>query len=237
VVASARESRQADQLSYHPGTDPGLWPGPPQHPPICELLELVKRLVLQIQSCRVSMTQGNSRRSERTPVRIQYWWCSRSLRPRTRPVTHCNKHLQVKLFGQKCIYMSHRDIPLHTMTHHSFPWQDVFFLIFLFSFGRDAGRVEREGGRWVGLECMMWNSEGINTKFKPSWAWFASVISELVRLRQEDGPDFEDSLDSSARPSQNQPTNRPTRTHQGPPLWKQEDKEFKVLLGYIWIWD
>ena len=36
-------------------------------PNICELLELMKGLVLQIQSSRISMTQGNSRKSERTP--------------------------------------------------------------------------------------------------------------------------------------------------------------------------
>ncbi|GAB1287890.1 Golgi pH regulator [Apodemus speciosus] len=35
--------------------------------PICELLEHVKELVLQSQSCRVSMTQGDNRRSERSP--------------------------------------------------------------------------------------------------------------------------------------------------------------------------
>ena len=35
--------------------------------PISELLEHVKGLVLQIQSCRISMTQGNNRTSERSP--------------------------------------------------------------------------------------------------------------------------------------------------------------------------
>jgi hypothetical protein len=35
--------------------------------PICELLELVKGLVLQNQSCRISMTQGSNRISKRSP--------------------------------------------------------------------------------------------------------------------------------------------------------------------------
>jgi hypothetical protein len=35
--------------------------------PIYELLEHVKKPVLQIQSCRLSMTQGNNRRSGRGP--------------------------------------------------------------------------------------------------------------------------------------------------------------------------
>lgn len=34
---------------------------------ICELLNHVKGPVLQIQSCRISMTQGNSRISGRNP--------------------------------------------------------------------------------------------------------------------------------------------------------------------------
>lgn len=34
-------------------------------------------------------------------VRVWSQWCSRSQRPRTRPMTHRNKHLRVKLFGQK----------------------------------------------------------------------------------------------------------------------------------------
>jgi hypothetical protein len=42
-------------------------------------------------------------------VRIQYWWCSRSQKTLTRPRSHCNEHLQVKMFEQKVC-----DIPWHT---------------------------------------------------------------------------------------------------------------------------
>jgi hypothetical protein len=69
AVARAQESWQADQLSYHQGTDPG-------HPniyPICELLECVKGVVLQIQSCRISMTQANKGISERSPCEDPVW--------------------------------------------------------------------------------------------------------------------------------------------------------------------
>jgi hypothetical protein len=38
--------------------------------PINELLECVKEPVLQIQSCRISMTKGNNRLSERTPSEV-----------------------------------------------------------------------------------------------------------------------------------------------------------------------
>jgi hypothetical protein len=40
--------------------------------PINELPESMKGLVLQIQSCRISKAQGNSRISKGVPVRIQY---------------------------------------------------------------------------------------------------------------------------------------------------------------------
>jgi hypothetical protein len=67
------------------------------HPNICpihELLEPVKRLVLQIQSYRISMTQDNHWISERSPCEDPYRQCNRSHWPRTRPMTHCNEHLQ-----------------------------------------------------------------------------------------------------------------------------------------------
>lgn len=37
--------------------------------PIYKLLEPVKGLVLQIQGCRISMTHGDNRRSERSPCK------------------------------------------------------------------------------------------------------------------------------------------------------------------------
>jgi hypothetical protein len=70
--------------------------------PISELLEHVKGLVLQIQSCRVSMTQDN-RISKRSPRENPRLMCSRNQRPQIRPMTHCNEHLQVKLFEQKSV--------------------------------------------------------------------------------------------------------------------------------------
>ena len=34
-------------------------------------------------------------------MRIQYWWCHRSQRSWTRPMAHCNEHLQEKMCGQR----------------------------------------------------------------------------------------------------------------------------------------
>ena len=69
--------------------------------PVYELLELLKGLDLQIQRCRISMTQGNNRISRKRPSEDLVLRCSRSQRPWTRTMTHYNEHLQVKMFGQK----------------------------------------------------------------------------------------------------------------------------------------
>jgi hypothetical protein len=48
----------------------------PTHPnihPIYALLQHMKGQVLHIQSCRVSMAQGNSRVSKRSPSEVCYW--------------------------------------------------------------------------------------------------------------------------------------------------------------------
>lgn len=52
-------------------------------------------------------------------------------------------------------------------------------------------------------------------KPKHSQSWFLPVISELGRLRQEDGAEFKSSLASSVRLSQNQPASQPTKSPKG----------------------
>lgn len=61
-MAWAQENGWADQLSFHPGPDQDSELAHPSY----ELLECVKGLVLQMQTCRTSMTQGG------LLVRIQY---------------------------------------------------------------------------------------------------------------------------------------------------------------------
>jgi hypothetical protein len=58
-----QKNRWADQLSCYPGPDSGFWVGPAQHLPHLWSVGAVKGPVLQIQSCRISMAQGN-------PIRI-----------------------------------------------------------------------------------------------------------------------------------------------------------------------
>ena len=65
-----------------------------------------------------------------------YWLCSRSQRPWTRPMTHCNEHLQVKLFGQKCTLWG-------TLTQYSFYGQIFLFVVCFPLWGRLQGQIWR----------------------------------------------------------------------------------------------
>lgn len=58
---------QANQLSYHQAQIQGFDLTNPIIYPSYELLEQVNGSVLLFQSCRISMTQGNNRISERSP--------------------------------------------------------------------------------------------------------------------------------------------------------------------------
>ena len=55
----------------------------------------VKRPVLLSQSCRFSMIKGNSKISRRSPIKDSILMMSQ--KPKTRPMTHCNEYLQVKM--------------------------------------------------------------------------------------------------------------------------------------------
>ena len=72
LVAPAQESWRAEQPSSTQAQIQGFESAHPNIHPVCELLELMKGPLLQIQSRRISMTQGSNRRSERSPVIIQY---------------------------------------------------------------------------------------------------------------------------------------------------------------------
>lgn len=67
------ESWQVAQLSYYSEPDLGLWAGLPNIYAISDL-EHVMGAVLQNQSWRTSMTYSNSKISERSPGKIQYWY-------------------------------------------------------------------------------------------------------------------------------------------------------------------
>jgi hypothetical protein len=122
-------------------------------------------------------------------MRSQYWWCHRSQRSGTRPMTHCKSYLQVKLCRQ-------RDILWDTLWH-STASSEISFLCFgvllgvrvlehkyvlyfggLGSFARVKGRYEGTR-RWAGggtqyethkesIKCFK-NLVKFQVKFKFSW--------------------------------------------------------------------
>ena len=66
-MVQIRESWHTDQLSYHHTPMQGSELAHPKIYIIYELLGCVKGPVLLIQSCKISMTQGNNRMTRRQP--------------------------------------------------------------------------------------------------------------------------------------------------------------------------
>lgn len=95
---------QINQVSYHPGAHLGLWVGTPQYLPQLWPARVHEGLAL-LHSHRISMTRGNSRRSERRfsegPALMVYQ--KLEALNQTNNSLH-NEHFQVKLFGQKAWY-------------------------------------------------------------------------------------------------------------------------------------
>lgn len=105
---AGRENWQADQGSYHPDPHPGLWTGPPT---ICVLLALLKGSVFKNQNCRISITQNNSRLSERSPSEDSDIDSVAEAKGLKQTGDSLQWMLQVKLFGQRDIWC---DTPCHT---------------------------------------------------------------------------------------------------------------------------
>lgn len=69
--------------------------------PIYDLLEHEKGPNLQIQRWRSPQHRATAGYPRGVTVRIQYWQCSKSQRPWTRPMAHCNEHLQLIMYELK----------------------------------------------------------------------------------------------------------------------------------------
>lgn len=110
----------------------GLEPAYPKTYPIYELLEWERGLVTG--SPWFKATAGFL---WRVSVRMQYWRCSKSQKPWTRPATHCNEHLPSKVFWAKGYTM-------HDSTEFPRPlqWRNMWWR------GRKDGAVEwyKNGG-------------------------------------------------------------------------------------------
>lgn len=80
---------RTDQLLCHPDPPPGPWVGPLEHLPHLYM----KRLTVQNDSCRIPMTQGNSRVSERGFGEVPVMMGCQSQRSWTSSMTHCKEGL------------------------------------------------------------------------------------------------------------------------------------------------
>ena len=167
------ESGWADQLSYHSGPDPGFWIGTPQHLThlwVAGAHERTGPTDPKLQNLHDTGQQQN--------IREESWWGSsidgvaetRGQRLQNSLMTHSNEHSQIKSRGQKRYSVG------HTVTHYSLHNKRllvliffVFVFVFYFRLGGRIARVEggHEGtGRWVGLEYLMWNSQGMSKNLK-----------------------------------------------------------------------
>lgn len=89
------DSWWADQSCSSPGPESGLWVHPNIHC-IYDLLESMKELVLQIESCKISTTQVNNTISKRSPSEGPP---SIDSVAETRLMILYNEHLEVKIHG------------------------------------------------------------------------------------------------------------------------------------------
>lgn len=88
------------------------------------------------------MTQDNNRISKRSPSEGPVLIGNRKQRPPTLPVTHCNEHLQVKMYGLTGILC---DSLCHTMASMK---RFFFSLFFKFNFVLLGGM---QGNRYEGM--------------------------------------------------------------------------------------
>ena len=135
---------------------------------ICKLLKHVKGPILKIQSCRISMTQGNNRITGRSPGKDSVWWN----RSQMDPLNQTNDSLQWT-FASEDVW-AERYTVVHTVTHNSFP-NEMFsmlcfvlfgFFVFHFILGGCKCRGWIQVMRRVGLGYMMWNSQRVDKKLK-----------------------------------------------------------------------
>lgn len=120
----------------------------------------MKRLVLQIPSCGHSMTQGDNRITERSssegPI-LMMWQKLEALGKTNQWLIAMN--ICKERCVDKCVYCG--------MCHdrRQLPQQDFYLIHFIFCSLLGRGRLPDWRVKWVGLECMVWNSQRTNNFF------------------------------------------------------------------------
>lgn len=111
---------------------------------------------------------------------------NRNQRFPTRPMTHGNEHLQVKMCGLKGALCD-------SLWHTTASTVRLFFrFLFFFSFKvyfvlwakitREEGKSEGTG-RWMGQRCMMWNPQRINKNYIYIYIYEHTYILNLNILK------------------------------------------------------
>jgi hypothetical protein len=139
-----RCQRAGNQLSYHSGPDPGLWVGPTSNS------SMHGWSMWKGQSCGSKAAgspwhQATTRYLRGVLVRIQYWSCSRSQRPRIRRMTHCSEHSQYR-----CVGRGGRGDTLTLYSCHN-EMLSMFCLAFNFCFSFSFGEGGNCKDRGIGL--------------------------------------------------------------------------------------
>jgi hypothetical protein len=101
LVVQIRESPCYDQLSYQAGPDPGLWDGLPQNLYYLQTVEMCERASPADPKLQNLYDTGQKQSNQ-----DEAQWGSNNdgvteARSQTRPMTHCNELLQVKMCGQR----------------------------------------------------------------------------------------------------------------------------------------
>jgi hypothetical protein len=139
LVVWVWETWRADQLSDHLGSDPGLGVGPtPTSTPSMNCWSEWRSWSYGSKAAGSPWYGATARYLRGVLVRIQYWWCSRSQRPPSRPRTYYNEHLQAEKYEQKVLWDTLQ-----------LPQWDFFFLLLGRLQGRRAGmKGQRDEWNW-----------------------------------------------------------------------------------------
>jgi hypothetical protein len=151
-VLWVQESWWADQLTYLPGPDPGLWDGSPQHLSHLWSAAANGRTSPAEPKLQELHDKDNNRTSERSPSEDPVLMVWQKPEASAQP----NDSLQWA-FASKDVWTKGCTVQQTTAS-----MTRIFYAIIIISFGGKVARAEgryKGSGRWAWVEWMMWNSE------------------------------------------------------------------------------
>lgn len=161
-VCSSGESRRVAWLTSSETSQAQIQGWELVHPsihPVNKLLDCVKGLVLQIQSYKIAIIQGNNMVSERSPSKAPVLIVQQN----PEPLYQTNDSWQWTFASREVWTIWY--ILEHTVTHYSIHIVLVFFPSVRGKFERvEEAYEQRDSG--VELGCMVWNSQRTNKSLK-----------------------------------------------------------------------